>query len=201
MSKGRLADKVSMAARVAYAQVSGLTKLLEGQKEATVSGSAGGGRKENRRETWCPGASGGAYLGPPSSEKHSTQDGQAQIRHHMHSGPGCSTIAETCGLCAGAGGKGRKRAFSAHTDSFAEEEGEAEAAATDADEPSSPAHQRMRSVKGAGCAGDARKGVTRWMRHSVQRNPATQADDTHGGRRHRGQWAERGQVHAARRGR
>ena len=37
-------------------QVSGLTKLLEGQKEA--SGQAPS-RKENRRETWCPGAQGG----------------------------------------------------------------------------------------------------------------------------------------------
>lgn len=39
-----------------HLQVSGLTKLLEGQKEA--SGQVPG-RKENRRETWCPGAQGG----------------------------------------------------------------------------------------------------------------------------------------------
>lgn len=36
-------------------QVSGLTKLLEGQKEAS---QGAGSRKENRRETWCPGAQG-----------------------------------------------------------------------------------------------------------------------------------------------
>ena len=36
-------------------QVSGLTKLLEGQKDASQGAS---GRKENRRITWCPGAQG-----------------------------------------------------------------------------------------------------------------------------------------------
>ena len=48
-------------------QVTGLTKLLEGQKsDAAGAGGGGGaaGRKENRRETWCPGASGGADAGP-----------------------------------------------------------------------------------------------------------------------------------------
>ena len=35
--------------------MSGLTKLLEGQKEAS---QGAGSRKENRRETWCPGAQG-----------------------------------------------------------------------------------------------------------------------------------------------
>jgi len=40
--------------------VSGLTKMLEGQKEASGQASS---RKENRRETWCPGAQGG---GKPS---------------------------------------------------------------------------------------------------------------------------------------
>ena len=40
---------------VSWPQVSGLTKLLEGQKEASQGASS---RKENRRITWCPGAQG-----------------------------------------------------------------------------------------------------------------------------------------------
>ena len=43
------------AEAVRWLQVSGLTKLLEGQKEASQGASS---RKENRRETWCPGAQG-----------------------------------------------------------------------------------------------------------------------------------------------
>ena len=39
--------------------MTGLTRLLEGQKEAA---SAASGRKENRRETWCPGAKGACQL-------------------------------------------------------------------------------------------------------------------------------------------
>ena len=51
------------------AQVTGLTRLLEGQKEAA---SAGSGRKENRRETWCPGAKGAAFyhMQPFASSMH-----------------------------------------------------------------------------------------------------------------------------------
>lgn len=45
-----------------WAQVSGLTKLLEGQKDAS---QGAGSRKENRRETWCPGAQGEGDLPHP----------------------------------------------------------------------------------------------------------------------------------------
>ena len=50
-------------------QVSGLTKLLEGQKEAS---QGAGARKENRRETWCPGAQGGGV--PCSVGSHAILD-------------------------------------------------------------------------------------------------------------------------------
>lgn len=68
-SRGRLHLRAWYEVVGGGVQVTGLTRLLEGQKEAASAG--GGGRKENRRETWCPGAKGKAcqslHVGTPQS--------------------------------------------------------------------------------------------------------------------------------------
>jgi len=64
--------------RVYTPQVSGLTRLLEGQKDATGSID---GRKENRRETWAPGLGGG---GEALNSLYHCAHFRQQHRSHMY---------------------------------------------------------------------------------------------------------------------
>ena len=151
------------AQAVGWPQVSGLTKLLEGQKEASQGASS---RKENRRETWCPGAQGEGdlphapfccCLGHPSSNCHCIAvPSRFEASRSLLRLPTCirafpySWDRVELMVCVTAGGRRRKRNFASHLTDVPEGL-EGDSAASESAEPdlaSSPRRQRRRSSRG-----------------------------------------------------